>query len=569
MNKLYKSTAVLSIAFVLMFGANIILAQAQDNNDNISNNATSTESNDIPEEIQTIINEDENVTADDLEIKEPALLPGNPFYFIKNIGRGLKSAITFNQTKRAELKLRFANERLMEIKKVAESNNDPKLLEKALNKYEQELEKIEKITEKIKEKNSERAEKFVDKFIDNQIKQQKLLDKIEKNVPEEVLRRIQENRQAALQVLSDITLAFISADRFQEKIEEEMENQDGSDFKNFKNLEILKELENKVPDAAKDAIRRAQENTLKRLYEKMENNDEMTKNLTVYVKNINGNLEKHLEIIDGLEITNELDDQNISEKIKNALEKAREINIERIKNKLERMETEMNEQIKTTGEASQNINIDDNGKPDIDTAEDIVIFQQSTQEQIKKAASMIEKAKTNFESAKNNSAISDKLNSVSILIKNAQTHLEKARTAYEKELFGEAFGQSSAATRNADNAIRIIARLETNKNSGDKDSDVKKDDTDNDENENTDKDTRDKTDDNDTAKNNDATTTINKEQLCAQVITPAKNQKTGECREFPTACIPREWYKVRACEKNQIDSTNTNSDFDTSSNVID
>ena len=73
MNKLYKSTAVLSIAFVLMFGANIILAQAQDNNDNISNNATSTESNDIPEEIQTIINEDENVTADDLEIKEPAL----------------------------------------------------------------------------------------------------------------------------------------------------------------------------------------------------------------------------------------------------------------------------------------------------------------------------------------------------------------------------------------------------------------------------------------------------------------------------------------------------------------
>ena len=536
MSKICKNAAVLSAIFAFAFYANIILAQTQDNNE-ISNddNANTVESSEIPEEIQIIINEDENITANDLEIKEPALLPGNPFYFVKNIGRTLKSAVTFNQTKKAELALRFANERLIEIQKISESNNNPEILTKALNKYEKELKKIKETTEKIKEKDGEMTEKFVDKFIDNQIKHQKLLDKIEKNVPEEVFEKIQENRQIAIKALSDIPLTLISADRFREKIEEKMENQDGSDFKNFKNLEILKELEDKVPEAAKDAIRRAQENTLNRLHETIKNNEKMIDTLPGYIKHINGNTEKHLEIINELEITDKLNGQNISEKVKNALEKAREINIERMKNKIEQME--INEQI---GETTENIGDEKNEK-----IEKTAIFQQSSKEQIEKVALMIEKAKTSLESAKNNPAINDKLNSVLVLIKNAQIHLEKARTAYKKELFGEAFGQSSAAMHNAENALGIIAKLETNKNSDNSA-------------ENEDKNIENETDNDNTTGNNDATT--NKERLCAQVITPAKNRKTGECREFPTACISQEWYKVRACEKNQIDSTDKNSD---------
>lgn len=39
-----------------------------------------------------------------------------------------------------------------------------------------------------------------------------------------------------------------------------------------------------------------------------------------------------------------------------------------------------------------------------------------------------------------------------------------------------------------------------------------------------------------------------KKQFCAQVITPAKNQKTGECKEFPTPCdVPEGWEKVASC----------------------
>lgn len=38
-------------------------------------------------------------------------------------------------------------------------------------------------------------------------------------------------------------------------------------------------------------------------------------------------------------------------------------------------------------------------------------------------------------------------------------------------------------------------------------------------------------------------------KFCAAVITPAKNKQTGECKAFPTACIPEGWEKVASCPK--------------------
>lgn len=42
--------------------------------------------------------------------------------------------------------------------------------------------------------------------------------------------------------------------------------------------------------------------------------------------------------------------------------------------------------------------------------------------------------------------------------------------------------------------------------------------------------------------------TLDKGVVCIQVITPAKNPATGECREFPTPCdVPSGWVKVASC----------------------
>lgn len=39
-----------------------------------------------------------------------------------------------------------------------------------------------------------------------------------------------------------------------------------------------------------------------------------------------------------------------------------------------------------------------------------------------------------------------------------------------------------------------------------------------------------------------------RKQFCIQVITPAKNPLTGECRNFPTPCdVPQDWETIAEC----------------------
>jgi len=78
---------------------------------------------------------DENVEASDLEVSEPTLLPDSPLYFLKNWGREIRVLFTFNQIKKANLRLRFSAEKLLELRKLTEKTQDPEILDKAVRNY--------------------------------------------------------------------------------------------------------------------------------------------------------------------------------------------------------------------------------------------------------------------------------------------------------------------------------------------------------------------------------------------------------------------------------------------------
>lgn len=79
----------------------------------------------------------ETVTLEDLGVSEPGILPTNPFYFIKEWGRGVRSFFTFNRIAKAELELRIANEKAAELKKVQETRpDDIRGLDKAMLNYQ-------------------------------------------------------------------------------------------------------------------------------------------------------------------------------------------------------------------------------------------------------------------------------------------------------------------------------------------------------------------------------------------------------------------------------------------------
>ncbi|MDP2362413.1 MAG: hypothetical protein Q8M94_01450, partial [Ignavibacteria bacterium] len=92
-------------------------------------------------------------------------------------------------------------------------------------------------------------------------------------------------------------------EQLQERLEKNLQEIPGSEFKEFKNLEILKQLEEKVPEEAKDAIRKAQETSLLDLKEKLEQmSSETQKNFQEYIEKISGEKERHIEILEKLEV---------------------------------------------------------------------------------------------------------------------------------------------------------------------------------------------------------------------------------------------------------------------------
>ena len=250
------------------------------------------------------VNLDEDVQPEDLGVGEPRLLPDNPFYFLKNWARGIQQVFTFNPIGKAELRMKFANEKLMEAKKIVQKTQDPETIKKATENYQQEVEKIKNQVEKIKEKAKEnpQVESFLDKFIQQQTLHQKLLQKLETQVPPQAFEKIEEARETHLENFQGVMLKLEDrTEKITEKLDKILEEQKGSQFKEFKNLEVLKNLEEKVPEEAKDAIKRAEENAIIRLkgdLEKMSSEDQ--EKFKEYTEKISGEKEKQLEIMENL-----------------------------------------------------------------------------------------------------------------------------------------------------------------------------------------------------------------------------------------------------------------------------
>jgi len=240
------------------------------------------------------------------------------------------------------LRAKFSNEKLMELKKMIREEKDPEALKKAAESYREEFEKIKEEADRIKEKAREnsKVESFLDKLTRHQILHHKLLQRLETQVPPEAFEKIKEAREKHLERFNDVMLKL--EDRKEvitEKLDKILEKQKGSGFKEFKNLEALKNLEEKVPEEAKEAIQKAQENALKRLQgdlEKMSPEDQ--ERFKEYTEKISGEKERHLEILENLktEIRAIPETPRILE-LKEILEEGKIKAIEKIEEKLEKL----------------------------------------------------------------------------------------------------------------------------------------------------------------------------------------------------------------------------------------
>jgi len=289
----------------------------------------------LAEETETTI--EEEISAQDLGVSDPSLLPDSPFYFFKTLGRTIQSAFTFNAVKKAELREKFANEALVEMQKMVDMEKENDSIEKGIQNYQKELQAAKQTAEKIKEKaeENEQVGLFLDKFIQQQTIHQRVLQNIEENVPDEVFEKISQVRAEHLEKFGEVmTKLENNSEQVRERLEKNIQEVKGSEFQDFKNIEMLKELEEKVPEEAREAIKEAAQNTFDRLKTVIENiAPEATEKFEVYTETMSGNKERQMEIINDLkEAVNNQNTINLLEKAKvEIMERVRTETTERIR----------------------------------------------------------------------------------------------------------------------------------------------------------------------------------------------------------------------------------------------
>lgn len=170
-------------------------------------------------EITETVNLDEDIQSEDLGVSEPKILPDSPFYFLKNWVRNIRIFFAFTPLAKIELKEKFANEKLMELKKLIQGNGTPEAIKSAIENYQNEIEKIKELTEKIKEKvqDDPKIEKFLEKFVNHQILHQNILEKLKNQVPTEVFEKIKEAREDHLEKFEEV---MTNLENRKEKLEE-------------------------------------------------------------------------------------------------------------------------------------------------------------------------------------------------------------------------------------------------------------------------------------------------------------------------------------------------------------
>lgn len=228
------------------------------------------------------IAQDETVEPESLGVGIPKVLPGNPFYFIKNFGRGIQSTLTFSKDKKAELKLRFANEKIVEVQILANRGDNKRAVEH-LKSYEKDLASAKGLTD-------------VGKFITQSFKHQAILDRIEKEAPSEAIAAIKEVRDKTIEHIAVVVAGAQDSESVSNALISST-GEEGSPFKPLRNLEVLKALEEKVPEQARHAIQLAQENSVKRFkseYEKI--SEEEKEALADYIRGSGGSGARYMEV---------------------------------------------------------------------------------------------------------------------------------------------------------------------------------------------------------------------------------------------------------------------------------
>lgn len=175
---------------------------------------------------------------------EVSILPTNPLYWFKDLGRQIQDIFTFNIEDKIELRLRVAEEKLVEIEKIAENNPNNPNYEKYLEGYETAVTKVQEKIGQVDKNKEEILKNITSKMIDQEQKLEQIKNTIRSD-KEEVIDRVKNN---IINQYTETSLKIADQNAFQNQLEEKIKNIDENSINRLeeKAPEILKNILNEI-----------------------------------------------------------------------------------------------------------------------------------------------------------------------------------------------------------------------------------------------------------------------------------------------------------------------------------
>jgi len=204
--------------------------------------------------------QDEEISAEELEVEEPSIRS-----WFNGFIRDVRILITRDSIKKSELQLKKASAQIIRLRQIAKSdlNNEAvqKRLEKSQEKYGNLIDKINNRVEEFKENNADspQLKNFLDKYTNHQLKHQEILKRIEENVPEKAMEIIRRNRELHLERFGEVMGKLQDKEEIKQSLKENLDERKEEIKSRIRRMEIIEELGEKATSTIKDQVREIEE----------------------------------------------------------------------------------------------------------------------------------------------------------------------------------------------------------------------------------------------------------------------------------------------------------------------
>lgn len=355
--------------------------------------------------------EAESVTLADLDVEDPGVLPTSPFYFFKEWGRGVQSFFTFNRVAKAELQVKFTNEKAAELKAVEDQDpDDEQALDRALANFERSQERLRVRLERVEETSQNpNVDELLEKVASRSIVHEKLLEGLAERheTKAEIKAKIGETKLRIESVVEKVAEKD-APEKFAARIKSALENAPGSSFKHLRSLDFVDRIADNLSEEKRlklhDVRADFAENLKDRIEEFAKEGRDATSLKEIFEK-IPGDAARRSVLLQEVEARAPEHLRDLFEGVQEGLEETLEARHDAAEKAAERIEEAQEKLQKLEARVAEHPDVKDKIAP---------------------------------------------------LLAQARTHLARAREALLQENYGQAFGQARSAEVLARNGLRIL-----------------------------------------------------------------------------------------------------------------